>query len=45
MERPVTARRSSEAPVLLAALLLLVGGANRSGVIRTMIRMMSNEDD
>jgi hypothetical protein len=23
----------------------LVGGANRSGVIRTMIRLMSNDDD
>jgi len=32
-------------PTLYEELKLLVGGANRSGVVRTMIRMMSNEDD
>jgi len=32
-------------PTLYEELKILVGGANRSGVIRTMIRMMSNEDD
>jgi phospholipid/cholesterol/gamma-HCH transport system substrate-binding protein len=32
-------------PTLYEELKLLVGGANRSGVIRTMIRLMSKEDD
>jgi phospholipid/cholesterol/gamma-HCH transport system substrate-binding protein len=32
-------------PTLYEELKILVGGANRSGVIRTMIRMLSNEDD
>jgi phospholipid/cholesterol/gamma-HCH transport system substrate-binding protein len=32
-------------PTLYEELKLLVGGANRSGVIRTMIRLMSNDDD
>jgi phospholipid/cholesterol/gamma-HCH transport system substrate-binding protein len=32
-------------PTLYEELKLLVGGANRSGVIRTMIRLMSKEDE
>jgi phospholipid/cholesterol/gamma-HCH transport system substrate-binding protein len=32
-------------PTLYEELKILVGGANRSGVVRTMIRMMSDEDD
>jgi phospholipid/cholesterol/gamma-HCH transport system substrate-binding protein len=32
-------------PTLYEELKLLVGGANRSGVIRTMIRLMSSDDD
>jgi phospholipid/cholesterol/gamma-HCH transport system substrate-binding protein len=32
-------------PTLYEELKILVGGANRSGVIRTMIRLMSDDDD